>query len=650
VTQTVPAAEKAAPRHVSRRRRRGRRGLLVAAAVGVLLVAAFAVFAAWLGKGLLASSREVQAKAAVAQAELQQFRDTLKAGDRDAAKAHLAAGRAALGDAREAADVREVRLAKNLPYVGNTVSDLDHLLAAAGIMTVSADDALRVYEDFAGTDSKLFQNKRFSMPAITDAQQAVARIESAMNRAERELEAVEGKGPKGDEALAKKRSALAQVTALRGELVALGPVLEALPSAVGGNGRRTYLVAILNPAESRAPGGAPLSVAFVRFDKGRMSIPIQGQTSVLTNTNQKLMWTPAKGDPWVQGAVPRAFVNANVNPDFPVAAEQMLRAARPNFGFKPDGVVALDVVAISHLLRHTGPISSAAYGELTADNVVQKLLVDAYSQQQNPEERHGANDDLMVTMMSRLTEGGGMIGKARALGEAVPGRHLQMYFRDARLQGLISDERAAGEVRAPEVGNLTAVYTQNGNASKVDVFQKRTVQETVRLRADGSATVRRTVVLHNDTPPYVGVGRDPRSGYITRWASLKVLNLMPPGAKVTRDPAVARSHLLRRGVDQDKRPFSEAIIRLAPGSKASLTWEYTVPRAARKDGDGLRFLDYLETQPLLNQQRLQLTVVAPKGWAAEGLSGGWKVSGGRATLAAPIVGGQVVKVRVTPAG
>jgi len=115
-------------------------------------------WAYWLGTGLLDASRTVQDKAAVAQGELQLFRDTLKAGDEAAAKGHLVAAETALGEANEAAQVDQVRQAKGLPYVGNTVEDLDHLLAAAGIMTDSANDALVVYTDFSGADSKLYSN------------------------------------------------------------------------------------------------------------------------------------------------------------------------------------------------------------------------------------------------------------------------------------------------------------------------------------------------------------------------------------------------------------------------------------------------------------------------------------------------------------
>ncbi|HSR22026.1 MAG TPA: DUF4012 domain-containing protein, partial [Candidatus Eisenbacteria bacterium] len=619
--------------------------VLLGALVVVIVLGAFV---AWLATGLLSASRTVQADAAEAQGQLQQFRDTLKLGDQDAARKHLAAGKNALRQAQAAARREPVRMAGALPWVGSTVSDLDHLLAAAGIMTSSADDALSVYGDFAGKDSKLFRNNTFSLPAIHRAQASVADIKVAMDRAARELAAVKGDGPKGAQVLEKKQSALRQVAALRAELVSLGPLLQVLPSAVGANGRRTYLVTILNPAESRASGGAPLSVAFMRFDRGRMTTPLKGQTSDLTHQNAKQVSTALRGDPWVPaGTAPRRFVNTTFNPDFRMAAAQMAAATKANFGYRADGVIALDVVAIAELLRATGPIQSPTYGTLTADNVAQKLVVDAYQHQgSSATGRHDTNDELMTVMLSRLTEGGGMIGKARALGKAVPGRHLQMWFADKRLQGLVESERAAGAIASPRQGDLAAAYTQNGNGSKVDVFQHRTVKEVVRLRADGSATVRRTVVIENRTPPYQGVGPDPRIGYDTRWATLKVINLMPPGARVTRTPALQNRNWSQTGVDQEHRTFASAIVEIAPGGTATLIWEYVVPRAAVRDGNGLRLLVYAETQSLLNPPSLQLTVVAPRGWKARPGPGGWRATSRGATIQVPVARARLLQLKV----
>ena len=257
----------------------------------------------WFVGGLLWASHTVQSQAEVAQTELQQFSDTLQAGDEVAAKKHLAAGEAALADASGAAGWQQVRIAGGLPYVGDTIADLDHLLAAAGIMTRSGRDAMTVYQKFSGENSQLFSNGRFSIPAIEEAQRSVAHIRTSMDRAEAQLQLVQGDGPRGAQALEKKQSALKQITSLRAEIASLSPLLDAMPAAVGADGKRTYLVAIMNPAEMRASGGAPLSVAFVRFKDGKMSIPLKGATSALTDHERGVLLEPADRQ---EGPVPAA--------------------------------------------------------------------------------------------------------------------------------------------------------------------------------------------------------------------------------------------------------------------------------------------------------------------------------------------------------
>ncbi len=631
----------------------GRPGWLLP--VGILVLAGLllaGVWVWWLASGLLDAARTVQDRAAVAQSELEQFRDTLKAGDEVAAKAHLDAGQTALAQAREAAQARQVRMAKGLPYVGSTVDDLDHLLAAAGIMTRSGTSALKVYENFSGEDSKLFSNGRFSIPAIREAQASVERIKGSLDKAQAELQQVSGHGPKGGQALEKKASALKQITSLRQEIVSLGPLLDSMPDAVGANGPKTYLVAIMNPAEMRASGGAPLSVAFVRFKDGKMSVPEKGQTSALTALNSEFYWDRLTGkkDPFALPAgEAERFVNTTFNPSFAVSGEQMVRATPANFGHKTDGVIALDITAVGHLLDYTGPIKTQFYGTLTGKNVAKKLVVKAYtfgSDDASVGVRHDVNDQLMTVMLSRLTDGGGLIGKARALGQAIPGRHLQMYFRDPKLQKVVVDKDMGGTVPVRRTGNLSAVYTQNGNGNKMDVFQQRTVSEVVRLRPDGSAVVRRTVHLENPTPPYDAPYPDRHRGYDTRWATNLVINLMPPGATVTKQPQVDLAGTVGSGTDQDGHTYAKAAVVLPPDGSADLRWTYVVKNAAVVKGDRMYFRDYVVPQAMLEVPTFELSVLAPKGWVAHP-GAGWTATTGGVGTSVPMDHLQVLKVTLT---
>lgn len=648
MTDTIRSAPSGAAHSSPRPRRRVLRIVLFVFAVLIVIGAVLV----WAGLGTLKAVPVVQERASAAQGELAQFRSTLQAGDSAGARTHLDAGAAAIGQAQTAADRPQVRFAQHVPYVGRTVRDLDHLLAAARTLSSAGGSALTVYEQFSGADSKLFKDNRFSIPAIRSAGASVTALGVALDKADVDLDQVTGTGPRGAQALEKKVSALEQVASLRKQVVGLSPLLAAMPAAVGADGPRTYLITVLNPAESRASGGAPLSVAFVHLDQGTMTIPVQGQTSTLTNGNQPTTFTPAKGDPWLIGRGERRFVNANVNPDFSIAGEQLLRASS-SFRQAPVGVIALDVQAIGRLLQATGPIQSPEYGELTADNVAQKLVVDAYLAPQDQQARHDRNDQLMQTMLQRLTQGGGLIGKARALGQAVPGRHLQMYFRDPALQQVVAEAKASGQPVTRPTGDLSGVYTQNINGSKVDTYQHRTVNEIFTVAADGSATVRRTVVIENRTPPYAGAVPDDKFGYYTRWALLRVINLMPPGSSITAQPSPADSPGFKTGSAQHKgrdgagRLYADAVTEIEPGGTAELTWQYRIPKAAVPDGKGLRLLIRADTQPLLNAPVLQATVVAPKGWSAQ-VGPGWKKTATGATATKTIDTARLLQLVLTP--
>jgi len=425
-----------------------------------------------------------------------------------------------------------------------------------------------------------------------------------------------------------------------------------MPDAVGANGKKMYLVAIMNPAEMRASGGAPLSVAFVRFNDGRMSTPEKGQTSVLTSMNSEFYWDrlTGKDDPFALPAgEAERFVNTTFNPDFATSGEQMVRATPANFGRKTDGVIALDINAVGHLLDLTGPIKTDFYGTLTGKNIARKLVVQGYkfgSDDLSVGVRHDVNDQLMSVMLNRLIEGGGLVDKAQALGLAIPGRHLQMYFRDPKLQTVVVEKGLGGTIPVRKTGNLSAVYTQNGNGNKMDVFQRRTVSEVVKLRDDGSAVIRRTVHLENPTPPYDAPYPDRHRGYDTRWATNLIINLMPKGAKVTKQPVVAMPLTVSTGRDQNGHTYAKAAVTLPPDGSADLSWTYVVKNAAVRKGDRMYFRDYVVPQAMLKTPTLDLRVVPPEGWQAHA-GRGWTTTERAVGTSVPMDHLQVLKVLLT---
>jgi hypothetical protein len=296
------------------------------------------------------------------------------------------------------------------------------------------------------------------------------------------------------------------------------------------------------------------------------------------------------------------------------------------------------VRAIAEVLRVTGPLPSKAYGDITADNVGQKLLVDAYATYADDQDvRQGLNLQLRDALLERLLAGDGTVPAVGALGGSAAGRHVQVYSTDPVLEGQLSALGAGGAVRA-RAHDLAAVFSQNGNGSKVDVFQRRTIQVRARLGADGSARVTQTVVIGNEVPPERSAVRK-RSGYLTGWSRNAYFLYLPPAARTPRlsSPTerfrvmpfpggtwvdVGHGHRLGRVVGT-----------LAPGDSGRITLAYHLPPGTFGSDGRLRYSLRALAQPMWWPATLELDVSGP------GLAEKRRVS---------LAEDQVVTVRATP--
>ncbi len=79
------------------------------------------------------------------------------------------------------------------------------------------------------------------------------------------------------------------------------------------------------------------------------------------------------------GSDPGLWVNVNMSPHFPYAAQLMAAMWQRQFGTSLDGVIATDPVALSYVLKATGPVKLADGSQVTADNAVALTMKDVYA-------------------------------------------------------------------------------------------------------------------------------------------------------------------------------------------------------------------------------------------------------------------------------
>jgi hypothetical protein len=591
-----------------------------------------AVAGGWLGLGLLKAREDLRTSASGYRNELTKAEAALRRGDPAAARAAIGAASRNLDAAEAVTARRPMRVAARLPLLSSGVSDANHLLAAARNLTAAGDRAIAVSTHLQSGRFAVLERGRFDLAALEDAIRQAKSLVVELDRVRQELAQVRG-GPFAPGSDETKRWALGRLDEAVTRARPVVSTLEALPAALGADAPRIYLIALTSPAELRPGGGVPLAVFQVGLDRGTIEVRARDGAIAENVHNAQTTWPAVPGDPWAQGGRFTRFSLANSSPEFPTAGQELLRAYSARGRAKPDGVIAIDTLAMRALLQATGPVTVAGYGRLTAANCVQRTTHDAYLRWPDRTERRRYNDALLDALLARLLSGRDLVTTGKVLGAAGGRRQMQVYLADPNLAKALAENGMDGAL-SPAGSDYLGVYTLNSNRSRMDYFQRRRIHQLVQLRSDRSAEVTRTVTVVNAVPPGEPIQDGAQDGYTSGRATAVLANYLPPGAKV--EEATLDGRPVRRSeVREGGRPLVRVDVDLAPGQSAEFAIRYLTPKgAATKDGFLYRFT--ADPQAMVRPPDLRVDVVAPPSMLIVPPAG-WIVDGPQATLRQPLV-------------
>ena len=559
-----------------------------------------------------------------AKADLEAARTALEVGDLVSAEASVQSARRHADQVQGAIQGIGGDLWSLVPVVGAPVSDVRHLGNALDHLTSAAEVALATWPTVSGDRATLFGDGAVDVDALTTLVDAVDEASTHLDAAQVELGAVRDSSIGVGTRLADARDeAITVVTPLAATARRTKPLTDVLPDLLGADDERTYLLALLNPSEQRFSGGAPLTVVPMDVADGRLTMGDARDTSD-PDLYRVGRWDKVEGNPFHDGKL--RLSTATYAPDWSVSGEELLRGWARRTGQEVDGLVAVDVVALADMLRITGPVEAPIYGRLDASNFTEKLVGD-YDTHPDNDARHQLNLAIVPLFAERLLAPGDGIDKIESLRDSARGRHFALWMRDPALQSAVADIGLAGDLS--DTGHdYVAVFNQNTNASKADFWQRRAITSEVRLDEDGSATVRLTISVHNDSPPYAQDFPDPRGGTsITRWNGMTLGTFLPDGARVTSATAAGKPQGTRV-FDYYGRPYKLLRLTVPPGETREAVLEYDVPAAAVAPGDGtLTYRLDATPQGLVTPEALTVTVQWPDGYDVGELSDGWTRTG-----------------------
>lgn len=384
---------------------------------------------------------------------------------------------------------------------------------------------------------------------------------------------------------------------------AAGPALRILPEMLGADGPRNYLLVFQNNAETLALGGSAAAQTLVNVNDGAISMANQGNSRTYQNgvavdvpvdPNAIALYTTHLVD----------HINTSMSrPDFPTAA-QLMRAWWQR-DISPDdihGVISVDPIALSRILRATGPIDLPLTGDtLTEQNAVSLLLNEVYFRWDSyaePEIVDGFFASAAAAVFDRVASGSFNIKDMLwAVGESASKGDILMWSDKPEVQEIIADQPISGVLPTDNAEATTmGVFFNNSNGSKIDYYTRAGIQASSLCSAEGKDfTVNASIALpmsqdEADALPRYVQSMEFGSETFRDW----IFVYGPPGTAVlSADVAGEGVSVMHTDIDDLGRPVVAFEAWFRPGETANVTATF---RGVEGDFGPLE----IRTNPMIN--------------------------------------------------
>ncbi|UKA65935.1 DUF4012 domain-containing protein [Arthrobacter sp. FW306-05-C] len=446
---------------------------------GLLLVVAA------VGGWLFYRAMDIRGELAAVNNVLPEFEKKLLAHDEAAARSALTDIQAHIQRARSSATDPVWKAAGSVPGVGKNFSTVSELvLSADDVVVGAAQPLLSVYGALDWKALKPVQGK-FDLEPLRASSPSIVSAANTVDLTYQRLSSIEDGGllPEVAQPLATAKSSL---SSLRESLSVAADASALLPKMMGTEGTRHYLVLIQNNAEVRATGGLPGALAVLRIENGTMSLDAQSSGAALGKFSPAVAVDPAQTAIYSK-RLGSYISDVNLTPDFPTAAKAAKAMWETRHGTQIDGVIALDPVVLSHILKASGPMAipdlspelgQRVPGILTEGNVVKALLSDIYSATQSNELQDAYFASVSKEVFNLL--GSGKISPDQLLGAlttSVEEHRLLVWSTKEEEQDVLERTLVGGAVSGPTVGGASfGVYFNDGTGAKMDYYVRKTVR------------------------------------------------------------------------------------------------------------------------------------------------------------------------------
>lgn len=464
-----------------------------------------------------------------------------------------------------------------VPWLGPNFTAVREVAEIAD--TVAADALAPVLDAAEGLDlaSLGFTGSSIDLEPFAAVEQPLGEASEILSAASDRARAIDA-----DATLPPLADAVREVRDVVGEAAGLVGALHGasvlLPSMLGADGQRTYVVAMQNNAEVRSSGGIIGALALLTVDDGRIRITQNASTADFPALEEPL--------PLSESTValfddqPGRYVqNITSIPQFPEAGETLARRWEDRFGGSVDGVIAVDAVVAQHLIEATGPLT---FGPFTADadDVLEILLSEIYRAIPDPEEQDAVFAQASAALLGAALSSGDSRSLLGALTTSADEGRIRIWSAHEKEQDLLASSTLGGTLPADdESATWVGVLFNDITGGKMDYYADAEIVTAVGV-CRGEPVTQVRVTWTNDAPAdaatslpeYVTGGGN--YGVPAGETRTLVAVYGPQGATPVR--------IDRDGVEEsvqtaviDGRTVVQHSVQLAPGESTTITVDFT---------------------------------------------------------------------------
>ncbi len=399
-----------------------------------------------------------------------------------------------------------IGLLRNAPIFGQQIRGADDLVAAGDDVVAAANELLTVGDQFLAARNgsgdplpRLVALMQQAAPAVQQAQQQLTDAEQHVDAIPDGLLApiIDGRDELRD-----------RLDRFLPALTAYSQADDYLPTLLGANGPRHYLVLAEDPAELRPTGGFMGTYGIVTIDNGAITTDFHDIYDLDRKPGISYVEPPRDLKGHLLGNYSWQLADANWSPDYPTSAQEALTLYTHESGDSNiDGVMVLTTYAIDRLLTLTGPVTVPEYGvTVHAGNTLYVALANTRTSETPGVNRKAFLDYLASDLMQavRALPATKWQAALKVLDEIRTERQAMVWLPDPQMQGHVVAAGWDGALRQDAGDYLMVVDANVAPVGKLNSVVTRQLAFAAQIDAVGNAHDNLQVTWEN--PMATGTG------------------------------------------------------------------------------------------------------------------------------------------------